>query len=100
MGEVLRRSGAALERREIRSRSLDLYRASLAVAELSQLGREFFRAVRHRDLTAWPQWLDSAKSTGLRQFVAGLLKDRQALEAALTLPWSNGRAGNKYIGSS
>lgn len=68
----------------------ELYRASPELAELAHLGREFFRIVRNRDLTAWPQWLEAAKFTGLRRFVAGLLKDRHAVEAALTMPWSNG----------
>jgi len=68
----------------------ELYRASPELAELAHLGREFFRIVRNRDLTAWPQWLEAAKFTGLRRFVAGLLKDRHAVEAALTMPWSSG----------
>ena len=68
----------------------ELYRASPELAQLAHLGREFFRIVRNRDLNAWPQWLETAKSTSLHRFVTGGLRDRQAVEATLTLPWSNG----------
>ena len=68
----------------------ELYRASPAVAELGHLGREFFRIVRYRDLPAWPRWIESAKATALHRFANGLMRDQQAVEAALTLPWSNG----------
>jgi transposase len=57
---------------------------------LAHLGREFFRLVRSRDLAAWPQWLERAKHTALRSFASSLLRDQHAVEAALTLPWSNG----------
>jgi transposase len=51
---------------------------------------EFFRLVRSRDLAAWPQWFERAKHTALRGFASSLLRDQHAVEAALTLPWSNG----------
>jgi len=68
----------------------ELYRASPEIAALAHLGREFFRLVRSRDLAAWPQWLERAKHTALRSFASSLLRDQHAVEAALTLPWSNG----------
>lgn len=68
----------------------ELYRASPEVAELAHLGREFFGIVRNRDLSAWPRWLEAARHTALRGFAAGLVRDGSAVEAALTLPWSNG----------
>jgi Transposase len=68
----------------------ELYRASPEIAALAHLGREFFRLVRSRDLAAWPQWLERARHTALRSFASSLLRDQQAVEAALTLPWSNG----------
>jgi transposase len=67
-----------------------LYRAAPEIAALAHLGREFFRLVRSRDLAAWPQWLERAKHTALRGFASSLLRDQHAVEAALTLPWSNG----------
>jgi transposase len=51
---------------------------------------EFFRLLRSRDLAAWPQGFERAKHTALRGFASGLLRDQHAVEAALTLPWSNG----------
>ena len=66
------------------------YRASPEIATLAHLGREFFRLVRSRDLAAWPQWLERARHTALRGFASSLLRDQHAVEAALTLPWSNG----------
>ena len=68
----------------------ELYRCSPQIAQLAHLGREFFRIVRNRDLIAWPEWLDAAKLTSLRGFVSGLARDRDAIQAALSLPWSNG----------
>ena len=68
----------------------ELYRCSPEIAQLAHLGREFFRIVRKRDLVAWSQWLEDASLTSLRGFVAGLLRDQEAIKAALTLPWSNG----------
>jgi len=51
---------------------------------------EFFRILRNRDLIAWPEWLEAAKLTSLRGFVSGLARDQGAIQAALSLPWSNG----------
>jgi transposase len=68
----------------------ELYRASPEIAQLAHLGKEFFRIVRSRDLAAWPEWLEAAKHTALGRFACGLTRDRDAVEAALQLPWSNG----------
>jgi len=68
----------------------ELYRASPEIAQLAHLGKEFFRIVRSRDLAGWPEWLETARHTALSRFVSGLTRDRDAVEAALHLPWSNG----------
>ena len=68
----------------------ELYRCSPEIATLAHLGREFFRILRHRDLSAWAQWLEAARNTALRGFASGLMRDHDAVQAALTLPWSNG----------
>lgn len=68
----------------------ELYRCSPEIARLAHLGREFFRIVRKRDLGAWPQWLEAARLSTLRGFVSGLTRDQEAVQAALSLPWSNG----------
>jgi transposase len=68
----------------------ELYRASPVVSTLAQVGREFFRIIRNRDLAALPEWLTAAKKTALAGFANRLARDQQAIEAALTLPWSQG----------
>ena len=68
----------------------ELYRASPEISKLAHLGKEFFRIVRSRDLAAWPEWLEAARRTALSRFASGLTRDREAVEAALHLPWSNG----------
>src|SRR5580698_1754330 len=68
----------------------ELYRTSPEIAQLAHLGKEFFRIVRCRDLAAWPNWLKDAQHTALNRFVSGITRDRDAVEAALHLPWSNG----------
>ena len=68
----------------------ELFRTSSEVAELARLGKEFFRIVRSRDIDGWPQWLEAARHSALRGFASGLVRDQHAVQAALTLPWSNG----------
>ena len=68
----------------------ELYRASPEISKLAHLGKEFFRIVRSRDLAAWHEWLEAARHTALSRFATGLTRDRDAVEAALHLPWSNG----------
>ena len=68
----------------------ELYRSSPEVAELARLGKEFFRIIRSRDIEGWLPWLEAAKNSALRRFASGLLRDQHAVQAALTLPWSNG----------
>jgi transposase len=68
----------------------ELYRASPEIAQLAQLGKEFFRIVRSRDLAPSPEWLKAARHTALSRFASGLVRDQKAVEAALHLPWSNG----------
>jgi transposase len=68
----------------------ELYRCSPEITRLAHLGKEFFRIVRNRDFSAWPQRLEAAQYTALRGFASGLIRDHNAVEAALSLPWSNG----------
>ena len=63
-----------------------MYWASPKISTLAQLGREFFRIVRDRDLAALPEWLAAAKKTALAGFANRLARDQQAIEAALKLP--------------
>jgi transposase len=68
----------------------ELYRGSPEIATLAHLGKEFFHIVRNRDLSALPQWLEAASNTSLHSFATSITRDRNAVQAALSLPWSNG----------
>jgi transposase len=57
------------------------------------LAQEFRSMVKNRQLELLPGWLDRAADSeidALKGFVNGLLQDLPAIEAALSLPWSNG----------
>jgi len=64
----------------------ELYRCSPEIATLARLGKEFFRIVQNRDIPSWPQWLEAASNTSLRSFALSLMRDRNAVQAALSLP--------------
>ena len=49
--------------------------------------------IRTRELAALDAWLTDAQASELAPFVSlanGIQQDRAAVEAALTMPWSNG----------
>lgn len=57
------------------------------------LAQEFRSMVKNRQLELLPGWLKRAKECeidALKGFVNGLLQDLPAVEAAMSLPWSNG----------
>ena len=58
---------------------------------VAKLAREFFRLVRQRDLAALTPWFEAAKTTALAGFASHLIRDRDAVETALTLPRSRGQ---------
>ncbi len=65
---------------------------SLATAQ--QLAQTFGRLVRERDRAAVGAWLQQAEQSGiaeLRAVAVGMRRDRAAIEAALSLPWSQGQ---------
>jgi transposase len=58
------------------------------------LAQTFGQLVRERKHLELDQWIASAQATGIRElksFAAGLLRDKTAVSAALSLPWSNGQ---------
>jgi transposase len=68
--------------------------SSPAVATAYPLAQQFGRMVREREAAAFVPWLDAASESGvpeLKSFAAGLRRDQPAVEAALTLEWSNGQ---------
>lgn len=65
-----------------------------AVARVQGLAQDFFTFMRTQNLAALKPWLHAADLSGVPEidsFVTGLRGDRAAVEAALTLPWSQGQ---------
>lgn len=59
-----------------------------------ELAQEFIQMVRERKAAAFDGWLQRATASGiaeLQSFVAGLERDKAAVVAALSLPYSNGQ---------
>jgi transposase len=75
------------------------YRTALLDAEpiirgVQQLVVDFETLVRTRDapgLVAWLERADASSVPEVRSFAAGLRRDRAAVDAALSSPWSNGQ---------
>jgi len=58
------------------------------------LAQVFIRMVRHRTNANFEDWLARSEATAipeLQAFAAGLRRDKSAVGAALTLPYSNGQ---------
>ena len=68
-----------------------VYQVSPEVSVVARLSKEFFRIVRQRDLAALTPWFEATKTTALASFASHLSKDRDAVEAALKVPWSQGQ---------
>jgi transposase len=75
------------------------YRAALldaepTVREVQQLAADFGTLVRKRDapgLIAWLKRADASVLPEVRSFAAGIRRDRAAVDAAISSPWSNGQ---------
>jgi transposase len=64
------------------------------IGRLQVLARAFYDIVHQHDLAAFARWWDEAERAGLPEltgFADGLRADRAAVEAGLTLPWSQGQ---------
>ena len=75
-----------------------LYHACPQVAVAEALLEEFGAVVRERDVEGLSTWLRGAEASGIKdlQGVArSLWLDRQAVEAAVRLDWSNGQVEGK-----
>jgi transposase len=61
----------------------------------ADLSQDFTELFKKRSANGFGDWIERASGTevieDLRQFALGLVTDRPAIEAALTLPWSNGQ---------
>ena len=79
------------EERAYRTALLD---AEPSVREVQQLVADFGTLVRTRKAPGLIAWLERADASSLpevRSFAAGLRRDRAAIDAALSSPWSNGQ---------
>jgi len=59
-----------------------------------RLAQAFFALVRARDAAALDGWLDDAEQSDLPEmggFAVGIWRDRAAVDAGLTLDWSQGQ---------
>jgi transposase len=78
------------ERRQVER----LLGTSPTVATAYRLVQRFGRMVRDRQATDLETWLADAQTSGIaemRSFVQGVQRDREAVEAGLTLKWSQGQ---------
>ena len=57
---------------------------------MAQTARQFLEMIRTRDAAAWPRWLQEAQDSPLASFARRLTRDKNAVDAALRMPWSNG----------
>ena len=70
-----------------------LYQASPLVEKAALLSRRFKQMVTDRQHDKLDEWLQDAVGCGveaLKNFAQGLKRDYDAVENALTQPWSNG----------
>lgn len=68
--------------------------ANAYIEQAYSLAQAFGQLVRERKRQELDLWIESAKAAGIREiksFAAGLLRDKAAVVAALSLPWSNGQ---------
>jgi transposase len=71
-----------------------LAEACSEIATAMTLGEGFCRLVRERSAAGLEEWLRLADQSGLAElkaFATGLMADRAAVEAGLSLAWSNGQ---------
>lgn len=61
------------------------------LVEAREIVAEFQAMVRKRCLDALKPWLERARSSLVNSFASGVLKDKAAVAAAITSPWSNGQ---------
>ena len=78
------------------ARFVDAVRAaSPAIAEAADLARRFHDILVRREATELDPWLTQALGSAIGSFARGLMRDIDAVRAALTLPWSTGPVEGK-----
>ena len=89
---LLRRPPERL-RTEDQSYLTRLYHACPQIAVADALVEEFATVLREHDVPGWYAWLRGLRLSGIaefQRFARGMWLDRAAVEAAVTLDWSNG----------
>ena len=63
------------------------------------MAREFRELVREQQPETFDRWLEVAKGSGVAEiegFAEGLIKDHEAVKAALTHEWSSGQTEGQF----
>jgi transposase len=66
-------------------------RGVAALAEARDILAEYQAIIRRKALPELDDWLDRAARSLIGAFANGIVKDRDAVQAAITLAWSNGQ---------
>jgi transposase len=67
-----------------------LSESSPELASIAKVAKSLFDLLRSRDAKAWTEWIEAASRSPLASFAKRLERDKDAVLAALRLPWSNG----------
>jgi transposase len=72
----------------------ELLRSNAPLAKLTELVRSFFALLHERRVDDLEAWLQQASASGIAEvaaFAEGVRRDLAAVQAAMTLPWSQGQ---------
>ncbi len=61
------------------------------LVEAREIVAAFQSMIRKKSAEEFESWLQRAKASLVASFASGVAKDRNAVIAAITLPWSNGQ---------
>ena len=67
-----------------------LSESSPELASIAKVAKSLFDLLRNRYAKAWTEWIEAASRSPLASFAKRLERDKDAVLAALRLPWSNG----------
>ncbi len=62
------------------------------LVEAREIIAEFHMMIRRKAETDLTSWIERARASLVASFASGVAKDEAAVQAAITLPWSNGQA--------
>ena len=65
------------------------------LVEAREIIAGFQAMVRKKSLAELEPWLERARSSLVASFANGVVKDKAAVSAAITSPWSNGQTGGQ-----